>query len=229
MKEYTTTLISLARDDLSLAQSAIVGQPHLAAFHAQQCAEKAIKAVAYELGPFESEAQFRPMAKQVGHNSMIACLQVVGTAIITAMKMAHEEQVRVKIEAGAKLGRSQRTLSSTVGWASRRALKRFFDSEFKKLNVEVKQKHRRKGAWAKSLDPSYDPSKGPRQDRDVKIPLSLRPFIWIYRWTMRKMGIKSEAAYKIDASSNPPEERFRFMDELLTEFKAKGNKDIQLV
>ncbi len=63
MKEYTGTLLSLAKGDLELAEFAFARSPNQVAFHAQQCVEKSVKAVAYELGQFKKESEFRPIAK----------------------------------------------------------------------------------------------------------------------------------------------------------------------
>jgi hypothetical protein len=226
LKEYAGTLISLAKGDLELAEFACDISPNQAAFHAQQCVEKSVKAVAFELGQFKSEGEFRPIAKLAGHNSLYSCLQVVKASILKSIAMAHKEQDRVKEEAGKKFGWNQKALSASIGWASRRALAHFFDSEFGKLEKKAKRKRNKKGLWARTLNPEFDPANENKGGTEVKISLPLRPFIWLYKWSMRHMGVKGKSIHQFDDLSTMPENPTEFIDGLLEELRTKGNKDV---
>jgi HEPN domain-containing protein len=83
MKERTRSLFELAEADLKVANDNIDALPHIAAFHAQQCAEKALKAMVWELSDAVDEDELRARIK---HDSIRAVTKVLTQAIKESMR-----------------------------------------------------------------------------------------------------------------------------------------------
>ena len=94
MKERTSTLFELAKMDLKIANDLVEKMPNLAAFHAQQCAEKSLKALVWELNDTEDEDELRARIK---HDSIRAVTKVVSQMIRRAMRRSGYYGVEAKL------------------------------------------------------------------------------------------------------------------------------------
>jgi len=83
LKDRTQTLFELAGNDLKVASSLIETMPNQAAFHAQQCAEKALKALVWELNDTEDEDELR---SRIRHDSVRAVFKATAAAIRTSLR-----------------------------------------------------------------------------------------------------------------------------------------------
>jgi len=65
MKIYSRTVFECAQADLDIAEANKAECLNLVAFHAQQCIEKALKALLYE---YCKEQDYKSLGKQIGHD-----------------------------------------------------------------------------------------------------------------------------------------------------------------
>jgi len=152
MKGHTLVLLDIAKSDIELAKKALPDDPANAAFHAQQCSEKAVKAVAFELGDYNNASDFDMIGKMLGHNSTRTCLALIG---IIAKRLWKE----------SRLDQNLTHLRSM--WTERKdketALAYLLAKQAHSLSVEMQKtlvsypKRLSKAYWFDSLDPGMIP------------------------------------------------------------------------
>ena len=76
MKKRVSNLFDLAENDAKEADRCVASSPNLAAFHAQQCAEKSLKAFCLELSDID-EIQEEGFLRKIGHDSIRAVMKSV--------------------------------------------------------------------------------------------------------------------------------------------------------
>jgi HEPN domain-containing protein len=94
VKERTRSLFDLAEADLKVAIDNIDPFPHIAAFHAQQCAEKALKAMVWELSHVNDEDELRARIK---HDSIRAITKVLTQAIKESMRRSDFDSIERRL------------------------------------------------------------------------------------------------------------------------------------
>jgi len=81
MKLRIANLFELARLDAKHAESCLADSPNNAAYHAQQCAEKSLKAVLLELSDVK-DGQEEQFLKEIGHHSSRTLMRSIGQVIM---------------------------------------------------------------------------------------------------------------------------------------------------
>jgi HEPN domain-containing protein len=76
MKKRVRNLLDLAEHDAEVADWCVDASPNLAVFHAQQCAEKSLKAFCLELSDI-GDGQEEALLKKIGHDSIRAVMKSV--------------------------------------------------------------------------------------------------------------------------------------------------------
>jgi HEPN domain-containing protein len=76
MKKRVSNLLDLAEQDAEVAEHCVDFSPNLAAFHAQQCAEKSLKAFCLELSD-TGDCQEQALLKKIGHDSIRAVMKAL--------------------------------------------------------------------------------------------------------------------------------------------------------
>jgi HEPN domain-containing protein len=77
LKARVLNLFDLAERDAEEADRCVATSPNLAAFHAQQCAEKSLKAFCLELSDIK-DSQEEDFLKKIGHASARAVMKSIG-------------------------------------------------------------------------------------------------------------------------------------------------------
>jgi hypothetical protein len=150
LKEHTHTLIERAAKDLSNAKGFVRDDPASAAVYAQQCAEKSVKAVAYELGNYRSPKQFDRMAAKWGHDSALVCLSILkGLGEEIWQTLGFKELV------AKQKATSPKNPLATVGVV----VGQYFIETYEKFlrDIEESPYKKNEGYWFKSLDPGLKP------------------------------------------------------------------------
>lgn len=93
MKEYSKTLLLGTRNDLTVAEKILADSPNLAAFHSQQCAEKALKSLVFEFGDYKNEDEF---GIEIGHDSIRAVTSTLRN-ILNLMHNKMDSEVKKKL------------------------------------------------------------------------------------------------------------------------------------
>lgn len=223
MKAYTQTLLSLAEIDSEMAALAMPKWPHQAAFHAQQCTEKSIKAAAFDFGPYGSEASFRPIGKKVGHVSTRACVEVILTSIKVAMEGAMNEQDRIKDDA-AKRGVASYVAYRGAKFASRRVLSSFAKEAKKKLS-EDPESRRKAGYWSRSFTETFTTEIPPGMTIP-RLSFSQKSLFWVFRKTGSKVGVDEAATARFKEGAVWNEVEFSFLDDMIKKLKESGHPEI---
>lgn len=149
MKGHTSVLLDIAKSDLDLARKALPDDPANAAFHAQQCSEKAVKAMAFELGHYKEAKDFDCIARKLGHSSTRACFDIF-REMIEREKSDFEKELagfRIQVEKGDK--------GAQVAWVLGNWFEAFLQQILEVLKsspVEDTEEN-----WIKSLDPDVVP------------------------------------------------------------------------
>ncbi len=139
-------LFELAENDLKVASSLIETMPNQAAFHAQQCAEKALKAVVWELNDTEDEDELR---SRIRHDSVRAVLRVTASAIRTTLR--NSEFYRVE----GTLRKQQDTQGGRLAMILYLAVSTSFDEIFRLFEATPYSKT--KDYWGDSLKAELQP------------------------------------------------------------------------
>jgi len=224
LKDYTQTLLSLAEIDSKMADLAMPTWPHQAAFHAQQCAEKSIKAAAFEFGPFESEPQFRPIAKKkIGHASTVACMEVMRVSIKAALNGAYAEQDRVHDDA-AKRGLASLAAYKSTKFISRRIVGGIL-KDFDKTMREYSKRRDRK-YWKKSFTETFVDPSGPVTKLPEKLPLSQKALLWVFRKSGKSVGIDEATSSLFKEGADWGNMDFSFLDDWAKSLRSSGRDDI---
>jgi hypothetical protein len=152
LKEHTQTLLTRAEKDLVNAKLVFPNDPAGAASAAQQCAEKSVKAVAFELGDYIDADRFNAIAaKDWGHDSALVCMAILKARGERAWQVLGVEKVVAK-NRKQRRGNPMADIAYIIGKnfiiAYEDAIKRLETSPFK---VDGSY-------WMKSLDPKLKPS-----------------------------------------------------------------------
>src|SRR5437867_11620070 len=99
MKERTSVLFELAEQDLKFATEILFVAPNMAAVHAQECAEKSLKAVLWEL----SDIQDDELRGKIGHDSIRAVTKVLGQTIIDVSRRSGYDHLESKLRSQKEL------------------------------------------------------------------------------------------------------------------------------
>lgn len=146
MKERTRSLFDLAEADLKVANDNIDALPHLAAFHAQQCAEKALKAMVWELSRVINEDELRARIK---HDSIRAVTKVLTQAIKESMNRSDFDSIE------RRLRKQKDTAGGRFALLLFLAAMTSFDSLFQLFETMPFSKDQ--DYWGKSLDANLRP------------------------------------------------------------------------
>ncbi len=146
MKDRTRTLFQLAEMDLNVANRVLEEMPNQAAFHAQQCAEKSLKAVVWELNEAEDEDELRARIK---HDSIKAVTRVMSQMIRKSMRRSGYQGLegRLRKQGDTEAGK----LALLLYLASSAAFDDVFDL-FDRLPISKKKDY-----WGEGLDGNLQP------------------------------------------------------------------------
>jgi hypothetical protein len=139
-------LFELARNDLKVASSLTETMPNQAAFHAQQCAEKALKAVVWELNDTEDEDELR---SRIRHDSVRAVLKATASALRTSLR--NSEFYRIE----GTLRKQQDTQGGRLAMILYLAASTSFDQVFRLFETTPYSKT--KDYWGDSLNAELQP------------------------------------------------------------------------
>jgi HEPN domain-containing protein len=146
VKDRTLTLFHLAEMDFKTAQSLVEEIPSQAAFHAQQCAEKSLKEVVWELNETEDEDELRARIK---HDSIKAVTRVMSQMIRRSMRRSGYQGLegRLRKQGNTEAGK----LALLLYLASSAAFDDVFEL-FDRLPIS-----KTKDYWGESLDSNLQP------------------------------------------------------------------------
>lgn len=228
MKAYTYTLLTVAESDLRTAELAVGKWPNQAAFHAQQCAEKSIKAAAFEFGEYKTPSDFEPIGKKVGHKSTAACVLVIRAGVDKGLKDAIDVQRQAMDEAREKgQSRMAGVVLRVVAWYSRQTVSHFAEVAVDKLFVDIEKGGiNRRNYWRQSLNPDVDP--GASNELSVgkpRIPYRTRLLLRIYRLSARGAGVKNDLPFDLPPTKDP-KDMLRSLDNIASDFNSRGMKNV---
>ena len=215
----------MAKESARDAEAAVETSPHDAAFHAQLCTERAIKAAAFEFGPFATEKEFDSVARRVGHNSTMACLPVIEASVMLGIDREMAAQDRL-VEDNPGVGIAVKSAASLAAVYSRRVARKFAKSAFEQMETSMRRAWSRKGNWKRSLDLAFDPTakKGPA-GKEIELDRGTKSLFWMYRRLLSSMGVSDKDAYRVE-ESKPGDQPFKAFDALVADLKSKGQKDV---
>jgi HEPN domain-containing protein len=95
MKPRVISLFDLARIDAEDAERCLASSPNNAAFHAQQCAEKSLKAFLLELSDIKDH-QEEQFLREIGHDSVRTLMRSVGQILRKTFERSHYESYAEK-------------------------------------------------------------------------------------------------------------------------------------
>lgn len=214
MKKRTAELFELARQDLKAGLSVLEDLPNIAAFHAQQCAEKALKAMLVELSDVHTEKELR---EKIRHNSIMA---VMG-ALAQNVREAAKQSGLARLEGTLRSARNKKQPGAPLAWVLYLTFSSAFADFFTlfqsppvKITGEI---------WEKSLDPGLVPN--PSADSDWKRKMdSIEDTLsasWEVMWSTLGVGTGPSFA---KLSSNPADAKFD-LQKMALELEAKGQGD----
>jgi len=146
MKERTRNLFELAENDLKVATDTVEAMPNVAAFHAQQCEEKALKAMVWELSKEIDEDQLRAKIK---HDSIRAVTRVLAHALKDTMSRSGFFAME------GKLRKQRGTAGGSLALLIYLSASSMFENVFalmEKMPISKEQDY-----WGKSLETSLKP------------------------------------------------------------------------
>jgi HEPN domain-containing protein len=146
MKERTRNYFELAESDLTVANENVESKPNIAAFHAQQCAEKALKAMVWELSDIEDEDE---LISKIKHDSIRAVNKVLTQAVKDSMQGSGYYSL------GSKLRKQKDapggSLALLIYLASSMSFEKVFQL-FERMTISKDQDY-----WGRSLDANLKP------------------------------------------------------------------------
>ncbi len=148
MKERTRVFFELAEQDLSVAGEIIDTAPNLAAFHAQQAAEKSLKAMVTELSKDADEDYLR---KRLRHDTIKAVLRVLTETIKDVSRRSGYYGLHAKLE--RQKDTADGKLAILLYYSFSRAFDTFFD-----LFEEMPISESVEDYWEKSLEADLKPN-----------------------------------------------------------------------
>lgn len=214
-KKRTTQLFALARQDLDVGRQVLDNFPNIAAFHAQQCAEKSLKAILVELSDVQSEEEIRP---RIRHNSIMAVLGVLGQIVRDVAKRSGLPGLESTLRSARNDKKSGSQLAWLLYFAFTSAYSDFF-TLFQSPPIAIT-----KEVWAKSLDPQLvpDPSVDPVWKRKSETLEETIGAAWDVMWS--SLGIESGPTFA-KMTSNPSDAKFD-LERMARELELKGHGDI---
>jgi len=146
MKDYSKTMFECAQADLDIAEASKTERPNLAAFHAQQCVEKALKGLLYE---YCEQQNYESLGKQIGHDSIKAAMGIVGQTLKRVVgNSAFQKELRENMKSAQK--------KKKEGWESKwlisYALSRHLSDVLDLFNVEFTWLNSEQDFWQLSFD-----------------------------------------------------------------------------
>jgi HEPN domain-containing protein len=212
MKERTQILFQLAEMDLKIAYVILEEMPNQAAFHAQQCAEKSLKAVVWELNETEDEDELRSRIK---HESIRAVTQVISLMMRRTMRESGYQDLEGKLLKQKNTESGKLTLLLYL--ASSAALDNVFEL-FHRMPIS-----KEKDYWGESLeanlqpDPSFD-ERWARQIRNAGEFMDL-----LVDFLFSTMNVK--AAGKLSEVALNPAPLQHVLQTAVNDLVARGQKD----
>jgi HEPN domain-containing protein len=150
MKGHTSVLLDIAKSDLDLAKKALPDDPANAAFHAQQCSEKAVKAMAFELGPYKEAKDFDPMVRRkLRHDSTYVCSDMLRIMIECEISDFEKELARLKLS--KEEGNPGAQIAYVLGMSFKLGLQQILKA------LESSPVEDTEDNWIRSLDPNLIP------------------------------------------------------------------------
>ena len=191
MKDRTRTLFQLAKMDLKTALNLLDEMPSQAAFHAQQCAEKALKAIVWELNDTENEDELRARIK---HDSIKAVTKVMSQMIRRSMRRSGFQGLegRLRKQGNTEAGK----LALLLYLASSAA----FDDVFELFNQLPISKQ--KDYWSESLDSHLQPDPSFDQKWATQLRRSGEFMDLLMEFLFTTMNVK-DAGKLSDVASDP--------------------------
>jgi HEPN domain-containing protein len=214
VKKRTAELLELAREDLTVGSSLVQEHPNIAAFHAQQCAEKALKAVLVEFSDVHTEKELR---EKIRHNSIMALMGVLAQTVRETAKHSGLADLESKLQSARLRKDPGAPLAWVVYLVFSSAYADFF-TLFQTPPVQITDE-----IWKESLDPQLvpDPSADPawKKKRDsIEDTLSAA---WEVMWST--LHIESAPSFT-KLGSNPSDAKFD-LQKMALELESKGRGD----
>jgi len=209
-------LVETATKDLETARKALPDDPPTAAYHAQQCAEKAVKAAAFELGPFGDAKQFEPIAKSIGHDSTKACLRVIRDFIVKAWRESEFEHDHATYRRMMRRGDRKAAIAYQLGEKYKlayRMLLQLFDKPAVVLDDKI---------WQQSLDPLLEPEAQVKKEWEKEADQVHDISDEVWKSLVKALRIDAPRASQLMDRSRGSEEKLAILDEIIEERQGKG-------
>ena len=143
-----------ARKDRENAERYLLSDPASAASNAQQCAEKSVKAAAFELCEFKEKEFVKISSDEWGHNSMLAIMAILKSR---AQRALDQSNIRDVVTSGIK-----DPTKSVPALVTALIGQTFLESYTKTIEHLGKDPFAKDGGyWIKSLDPNIKPKLKP--------------------------------------------------------------------
>jgi HEPN domain-containing protein len=208
MKGQTSVLLDIAKSDLDLAKKALPDDPANAAFHAQQCSEKAVKAVAFELGPYEDAKDFERIAKKLGHDSTRACFAVIRTIIVRQEEGSGLEEELTNLKRLKEEGNQDALLAYGLGMLFKIGLQKVLEP-LDRSPVENTENY-----WIRSLDPSLAPRPTISEKWKMDLAEGMNEVEDVWKIMAAFLGIENSKADELFDSSTDISQELRMFEQM---------------
>jgi HEPN domain-containing protein len=214
LKKRTAELLELARRDHKVGLSVLEEHPNIAAFHAQQCAEKALKAVLVELSDVHTEKDLR---EKIRHNSIMA---VMGTLAQNVRETARQSGLS-NLENTLRSARTEKKPGAALAWVLYLTFSSAFAEFFTlfqsppvKITTEI---------WKESLDPQLLPN--PSADPAWKIKRDSIEDTLATAWEVMWSTLSVESIPSFSKLSSNPTDAKVDLQKMALELEIKGQGD----
>jgi|GEM_PF-3688512 len=216
MKQHTSILLDTATRDLGRAKKDLPDDPANAASQAQQCSEKAVKAVVFELGDYEDAVDFDKIGRMYGHDSTRACLAVIRTIIVRLWKESGFEQTQAHFRSMMKKGDKGAALAYLLASQAQGSFSKML-SALDDSRTELSEKY-----WYDSLDPNLSPRPALNQKWSTKATEGMEMGQETWNIAIMFLGLEESEAHRLFDPSTDLSKLPRIVERIAEDMQNRG-------